>query len=67
MDGSKAEQDLEVKVQVNDVKQENHEIPVRHSSNDEGNYCVSVLMVTDHFVYLKKWMMICICYSLHKM
>jgi hypothetical protein len=53
MDGSKAEQDLEMKMQVNDIKLEGHGTPERHSSiNDEGNYCVSVLMVTDHFILL---------------
>jgi hypothetical protein len=53
MDGSKAEQDLEMKKQVNDMKLDGHEVPGRHCSlNDEGNYCVSVLMLTDHFVLL---------------
>jgi hypothetical protein len=53
MAGSKAEHDLEMKLQVNHIKLEGHEVPVRHSSsNGEGNYCVSVLMVTDHFVLL---------------
>jgi hypothetical protein len=40
MDGSKVEQDLDMKVQeVNDMKLEGSTIPVRHSSlHYEGNY-----------------------------
>lgn len=52
MDGSKAEQDSEVKMQANDTKLEGSEMPLRYSSNDEGNYCVSVLMVADNFIVL---------------
>jgi hypothetical protein len=53
MDESKAEKDLEMKIQVNDIKLEGHEIPVRHTSlNGEGNYYISVLMITDHFILL---------------
>ncbi|XP_023708039.1 uncharacterized protein LOC111864763 isoform X2 [Cryptotermes secundus] len=35
MDGSKAEQDLEVKMQANDTKLDSSEMPLRYSSNDD--------------------------------
>jgi hypothetical protein len=52
MDGSKAEQNLDMKIQqVNDVKLEGSIKPMRYSSlNYEGNYWVSVLMITEHFI-----------------
>jgi hypothetical protein len=48
------EPDFDMKTQqVNDMKLEGLIVSVRHSSlNDEGNYGVSLLMATDHFILL---------------